>query len=74
MPLRAEVRRRLPAMAEPGPQAPARLEAAGIASLRQLRQAGVDTVVQRIGAQLGTPAWRNRRGALQALLAGTATR
>lgn len=41
-----------------------RIEQAGISSLRQLRHAGVDAVLDRICSAQGHAAWRNRRRAL----------
>ena len=51
-----------------------RIELAGVHSLRQLRDLGVDTVVDRICDGVGNFAWRNRRRALLRALATVATR
>jgi hypothetical protein len=54
-----------------------RMECAGVYSLRQLGDLGVDVVVDRICAGVGSFAWRNRRRALLralAFVAATATR
>lgn len=49
-----------------------RIETVGVHSLRQLRDLGVDTVVDRICDGVGNLAWRNRRRALQRALATVA--
>lgn len=54
-----------------------RIEGAGVHSLRQLRDLGVDGVVERICDGVGNLAWRNRKRALLRALtavAATATR
>jgi hypothetical protein len=51
-----------------GPTVIARLEAAGIDSLRALRCAGARVVVEAVCAGLGTGAWTNRRKALEKAL------
>ncbi len=51
-----------------------RIEAPGVQSLRQLRDLGVDTVVDRICDGVGNLAWRNRRRALLRALAAVAAR
>jgi hypothetical protein len=45
-----------------------RIEQAGIASLQQLHQRGVDNVLESICRAQGQAAWRNRRRALQRAL------
>ena len=42
-----------------------RIEQVGISSLSQLRHRGVEAVLERICAEQGHQAWRNRRRALQ---------
>jgi len=49
-----------------------RIEWAGVHSLRQLRELGVDTVVDRICDGVGNFAWRNRKRALLRALAAVA--
>ena len=46
-----------------------RIECAGVGSLRQLRELGVDTIVERICDGAGNFAWRNRKRALLRALA-----
>lgn len=46
-----------------------RIESAGVGSLRQLRELGVDTIVERICDGAGNFAWRNRKRALLRALA-----
>ena len=59
-----EDRRRLLATPGIGHVVVDRLEAAGYASLHALREAGADTVTERVRALLGGPAWQNRRRAI----------
>jgi len=47
-----------------------RLEQAGVHSLRDLRERGIDTLVEHICGLGGNPAWRNRRRALARALEG----
>ncbi|MBK9363655.1 MAG: TfoX/Sxy family DNA transformation protein [Rubrivivax sp.] len=68
MPFAAQERRRLLSTPGLGPRVIARLEAAGIESLVQLRAIGAEAAVARVCRQLGTQAWRNRLGALQGAL------
>lgn len=49
-----------------------RIECAGVQSLRQLRELGVDVVVNRICDGVGNLAWRNRQRALLRALAAVA--
>jgi hypothetical protein len=49
-----------------------RIECAGVHSLRQLRDLGVDVVVERICDGVGNLAWRNRKRALLRALAAVA--
>lgn len=51
-----------------GPMVIARLEAAGIESLRALRQVGVEQAIAQVCTQIGTAAWRNRQAALLGVL------
>ena len=51
-----------------------RMEWAGVHSLQQLRDLGVDAVVDRICNGVGNFAWRNRRRALLRALAAAAAR
>lgn len=60
----AEERRRLLAMPGIGETVVNRLEAAGYVSLRALREAGAQTVTERVWQQLGASAWRNRQRAI----------
>lgn len=46
----------------------ARLESVGVHSLSELAALGSDAAVRRVCRQLGTNAWENRRGALDAAL------
>ena len=57
-----------------GPAVIRRLEAVGVLSLADLAQRGVDDVVVEICSQLGSPAWGNRRAALNRVLDGAAHR
>jgi len=50
-----------------------RIECAGVHSLQQLRQLGVDAIVDRICQGTGNFAWRNRKRALLRALATVAT-
>jgi hypothetical protein len=61
----ADERRHLLAAPGLGPLVVARLEQAGVGSIRALRLLGVDTVVARLCEQVGSRAWSNRRHALQ---------
>lgn len=49
-----------------------RIERIGVQSLQQLRELGVDVVVNRICDGVGNFAWRNRQRALQRALAAVA--
>lgn len=57
-----------------GPGVIRRLEAVGVASLGELAARGVDEVVANICAQQRTPAWGNRRAALDRALSSSAAR
>lgn len=57
-----------------GPAVIQRLEAVGIHSLSDLACLGPDKAVKRVCQQLGTPAWENRRKALNTALALAAQR
>ena len=57
-----------------GPAVIRRLEAVGGLSLADLAQRGVDDVVVEICSQLGSPAWGNRRAALNRVLNGAVHR
>lgn len=64
--------RRLLTTPKLGPLVLERLDAIGIRSLDGLRSFGVDEAIERICAQVGNCAWRNRRAALLGLLASPA--
>jgi hypothetical protein len=55
-----------------GPLVVQRLQDVGIASLHDLRRVGPEVVVQRICALTNSPAWLNRKRALQAAIAPSA--
>ncbi|MEK8052764.1 hypothetical protein AACH10_21110 [Ideonella sp. DXS22W] len=62
-------RRRLLTTPGIGDRVVQRLEAAGYASLGQMRQCGLDQVIDRVDRHAGLPALANRRRALARLLA-----
>lgn len=51
-----------------GPAVIQRLESVGIHSLTDLARLGADDAVRRVCQRLGTPAWQNRRKALDGAL------
>jgi hypothetical protein len=64
----ADERRLLLSLPRIGPTVVARIEAQGIASLRDLRRRGVEHLVDEVCRQMGTRAWANRRSALTGAL------
>jgi hypothetical protein len=70
----ADERRLLLSLPRIGPTVVARIEAQGIASLRDLQNRGVERVVDEVCRRIRTRAWANRRsalaGALDALVRG----
>jgi nucleotidyltransferase/DNA polymerase involved in DNA repair len=68
MPFPLKERRILLTVPGVGPAVLQRLESVGIHSIADLSRMGADAVVRRVNAQLGMPAWENRRKALNAAL------
>lgn len=64
----ADERRLLLSLPRIGPMVVARIEAQGIASLRDLQHRGVEHVVDEVCRRMGTRAWANRRSALAGAL------
>jgi hypothetical protein len=64
MPFEPDDRRLLELAAGVGPTVVMRLEEVGLESLKALKRAGVDQVIERICQHTGSKEWRNRRRAL----------
>jgi len=74
MKFNADDRRRLLLTAGVGPRVLDRMEEVGVASIADLRRAGVANVVELVCRRIGTSAWANRRAALIRALDAVADR